>query len=200
MRNLSAETRQRMSESAKRRCSDPKWLEQQHSRATPLPIDVVRKMYESGMTQKEIGERLGASQKVIWRCMKNNGISARSTAKRNQYGEKNDSWRGGRYIDDAGYVHVKQDGHPRAKTCGGYVMEHILVAERILGRPINRTEVVHHINGIKNDNRPDNLAVMTGSTHRSYHMLVRYGKNPPTPIAVTKLRFPEDDDGADRAD
>lgn len=198
MKHFSEETRTKMSESAKRRCADPQWLSNQHARATPLPTDTVRVMYESGMTQAEIGKQLGVSQKVVWRCMKNNGISARSKAKRNQYGEKNGFWRGGQYIDDSGYVRIKMDGHPRAKKCGGYVMEHILVAERILGRPIDRIEAVHHINGVKNDNRPDNLAVMSEADHQRYHMQLRYGKNPPTPIAVTKNRFPEGESDADR--
>jgi len=51
-------------------------------------------------------------------------------------------------------VHVP--GHPRAKT-GNYVFEHILVMEEKLGRHLMPGENVHHINGMKKDNRPDNL-------------------------------------------
>ena len=95
MKQFSEETRRKMSESAKRRCSDPKWLEHQHNRATKLPFDTVKNMYENGSTQEEIASALGVSQKVVWRFMKNHGIKARVAVKRNQRGELNSYWKGG---------------------------------------------------------------------------------------------------------
>lgn len=47
--------------------------------------------------------------------------------------------------------------HPRASTSGRYVFEHILVMEDILGRFLLPGENVHHKNGIRNDNRRENL-------------------------------------------
>jgi hypothetical protein len=56
----------------------------------------------------------------------------------------------------AGYAMVRLPDHPRAKT-HGYVFEHILVMEELLGRSLTRDETVHHRNGVRNDNRPENL-------------------------------------------
>ena len=59
-------------------------------------------------------------------------------------------------------------------VCGGYKKigrrqySHI-IAEKMIGRSIRDDEVVHHINGNKLDNRPDNLKVMTRSEHVSFH-------------------------------
>lgn len=178
MKHFSEETRRRMSESAKRRCADPAWLKQQHDRGTQLPYDDVVRMYESGCTQMEIAEALGVTQKVVWRFMKNHGIKARVACKRNQQGENNSSWKGGKRISEQGYVEIYMPDYPKAKQ-NGYVREHILVAEQMLGRPLlyfgirdSRTEVVHHINGIKTDNRPENLLVLCVNEHHKLHSAV----------------------------
>lgn len=186
MKQFSEETRHKMSESAKRRCSDPKWLENQHNRGTKLPLDKVKTMYESGSTQTEIAEALGVSQKVVWRFMKNHDIKARKAVKRDQDGAKNSYWRGGVVGNGMGYILARAEGHPRAKKQGKYVKEHILVAEKHLGRLLLPDEVVHHINGIKSDNRPENLAVMTKTAHIQYHARVRKGEDIPLPISVAK--------------
>lgn len=54
----------------------------------------------------------------------------------------------------------------RAVPC--YV--HRLLMERLLGRRLLRTEVVHHKNGIRWDNRPENLQLMTACVHTNHHL------------------------------
>jgi hypothetical protein len=70
-----------------------------------------------------------------------------------------------RKIDrNIGYVRVYVPMHPEANSWG-YVYEHRLVAEQIIGRRLGKEEVVHHKNGIRWDNDPSNLEVMTKFTH-----------------------------------
>ena len=52
---------------------------------------------------------------------------------------------------------IRTPEHPRAAGNHGYVFEHILVMERILGRYLFPEENVHHRNGVKDDDRPENL-------------------------------------------
>lgn len=63
-----------------------------------------------------------------------------------------------------GYIQVYYPTHADASTTG-YVLEHRLVAEQKYGRRILRTEHVHHLNGVRDDNRPENLEIITPSAH-----------------------------------
>jgi hypothetical protein len=67
-------------------------------------------------------------------------------------------------LDSSGYVRVYEPDHPAAYK-GGWIAEHRLVAEHELGRRITADEHVHHINGDKTDNRPENLAVLGHGEH-----------------------------------
>lgn len=71
----------------------------------------------------------------------------------------------GRTLDRSkGYYLVYAPEHPAA-TNRGYVYEHRLVAEELVGRRLRRNEHVHHRNGKRWDNRPENLEVMSASEH-----------------------------------
>lgn len=79
-------------------------------------------------------------------------------------GPGNPRWRGGRTKDRSGRILIWCPGHPRAHN-GRYVYEHILIVEHALGRPLPKSEIVHHINGDPSDNRNCNLLVCTKSYH-----------------------------------
>lgn len=63
-----------------------------------------------------------------------------------------------------GYVRVYCPMHPKANTWG-YVYEHRLIMESIIGRHLKEDEHVHHINGKRWDNRPGNLQLLSSSEH-----------------------------------
>lgn len=51
---------------------------------------------------------------------------------------------------------------------------HRYVMEQMIGRPVGRKEHVHHRNGIKTDNRPENLELMSASRHAKLHSPQRH--------------------------
>lgn len=63
---------------------------------------------------------------------------------------------GSRFTMAAGYIKIHMPEHPGANS-DGYVLEHRLVMEHTLGRRLEKGESVHHKNGVRGDNRPDNL-------------------------------------------
>ncbi len=81
-------------------------------------------------------------------------------------GKRSFNWKGGRLKDKFGYIQVYKPEHPNAKLGKGYVHEHRLVMSEHLGRPLESYEFVHHRNAIKDDNRLENLELMTKKVHR----------------------------------
>lgn len=65
-------------------------------------------------------------------------------------GERGGNWKTGRWYHQKGYVMM-------TASVGRYIFEHVHIMEQHLGRRLYEGENVHHLNGIKDDNRPENL-------------------------------------------
>ena len=63
-----------------------------------------------------------------------------------------------------------ENGYLRFRNTGKLV--HRWVKEKELGRPLEKWEFVHHIDGDRQNNRPENLAVITATEHYRIHVLV----------------------------
>jgi hypothetical protein len=83
-------------------------------------------------------------------------------------GSKNKHWKGGRSITKDGYIRLCGIPHLRTKL-NGYIGEHVLIAEKILGKPIYGDIVVHHADGNKSNNIPSNLVICQ---NQAYHLLL----------------------------
>ena len=139
-------------------------------RGRTLPAETV--LYELYITKnlsiRKIAAMLGCCSFTISSRLKGFGIHKESVVFNQQkihLGDSNSRWRGGRR-KRRDYVAVKAPGHPYADG-QNYVLEHRLVVEKVIGRYLRPFEKVHHKNGIKDDNRPENLQVVTPLEHLS---------------------------------
>ena len=82
-------------------------------------------------------------------------------------GHKPYHWKGGRY-KHRGYVYILVKNHPRSDR-DGYILEHRYIMEKHIGRLLNLDEDVHHKNHIKDDNRIENLILLTHTQHARTH-------------------------------
>lgn len=87
-------------------------------------------------------------------------------------GESGSNWKGGRKKNKSGYVLVLDRENPMS-DCKGYVLEHRKVMGEHIGRALIESEKIHHINGIKDDNRIENLVIISESEHTILHNKMR---------------------------
>ena len=81
---------------------------------------------------------------------------ARERCIASRVGKVGGNFKTGRFIDRNGYVQIWKPEHKNARM-GGYIHEHRLVMSEYIGRPLYPYENVHHKNGIRTDNKIDNL-------------------------------------------
>lgn len=122
---------------------------------------------------KEIISKAHKGKNLSEETKKKMRISAR---KKYENGFRSALWKGGKKHRKDGYVAIWKPEHPF--SVDGYVMEHRLIMENKLDRYLKPEEVVHHKNGIRDDNRIENLQLFeNGSEHQRYHALYTRKRN-----------------------
>ena len=132
-----------------------------------ISTDYIKELYEKGMSTLEIGENVGLSAQAIYQRLLHTGVRLRSFSeaislaarrgrKKQQMGELNAQWKGGRSLTNDGYIEVRINGKQRR--------EHRVVWEKEHGS-IPKGWVIHHLNGIRTDNRLANLCALPLKRH-----------------------------------
>lgn len=137
-------------------------------------------LYHSYVIEKKglrrIAAEVGATPGVVREHLKQKGIDRRNVREgmdvegriNVRLGAKGANWKGGRKVLKTGYIYIYAPDNPNA-TKSGYVFEHRLVMEEKIGRHLDSSEIVHHIDGNKSNNHPDNLELKTNGRHISEH-------------------------------
>ena len=135
----------------------------------PIKKEDIEYLYHTKkLSTIDIAKHFGVQKACIRRKMVKYGIERRNisdaaTLRCEKYptdGDKCHRWKNGKTYHQ-GYVFLT--------ICKKQVAEHRLVMERHIGRKLLSNEIVHHINGIRSDNRIENLELMTMSEHIRSH-------------------------------
>jgi len=137
---------------------DKEWLKKQY--------------FNNHLSFVSIGKLAGCTGKTVEHFFKKFGLTPRYTGRTDAQYSPN--WKGGRSKDARGYIRIfYQEQHPYKGKNQKYVLEHILVMEKIIGRKLSHPEIIHHKNGIPNDNRPENLQLFSNPfEHNTYEQLL----------------------------
>lgn len=126
-----------------------------------LTIEYYR-LYDQGMTMQQIADLNKIDKRIISRSFKQQNLHIR-TKSENTLGERNGHFKGDRTHTRDGYIEI-WDGTQR-------VLEHRFVMEQAIGRKLLPTEIIHHIDGIRDHNELGNLKLTDASGHMQEHKL-----------------------------
>lgn len=145
-------------------------------RKPEFSTDYLKSLYNQGMSTIEIGEIVNLSPQAIYIRLLKSGVKLRSFSEalkmayqrgreKQQCGENNANWKGGKSINKNGYIEIRIQGKQ--------LQEHRLIWEKAYGE-IPNGWVVHHLNGIRNDNRLENLFAMPRTRHSPNEIIKPY--------------------------
>lgn len=133
---------------------------------TKSELRAMKARWLRGESQVSLAKHFATCQSVVSRVLRQSGVKPDPRVS----GQAHGRWKRGR-ISAGGYwrIHVGHD-HAFKSMVGrdGYVLEHRWVLAKKLGRPIREDETVHHIDGDRANNEPDNLQLRVG--HHGKHV------------------------------
>jgi len=130
--------------------------------------EIIRLYYDLELSLKEIAQRFNCSWDLPFERLKKAGYKLRTSRESHQLALKT-----GRQKPPSGKNHYRWNGG-RMKHSDGYIMlningkrirEHVLIWERVHNQKLLKGYVIHHLNGIRDDNRPENLVSMKLGEH-----------------------------------
>lgn len=131
-------------------------IERNQRRRTESYREELEGLIAKGLNGEQIGDEMGISGTYVYMLAKEFGFQIV------------DNYHKGFRISHNGYRLIRIPGHSESDKAG-YVKEHRVIAEKMIGRRLLENEVVHHKNGDKLDNREENLEVMMKADHTSKH-------------------------------
>lgn len=123
---------------------------------------------------REIAIISGSTRGNVYSALKNASITTRTVKEgvslKNRCGKNAGNWRGGKRLagSHGRYIQILCHGNPHSNA-DGYVMEHILVMEKQLGRYLEKDEIVHHLDGDGHNNKIENLQLTSRKKHFKNH-------------------------------
>lgn len=156
-------------------------LQQTYSQTNKSGLQIARELKISRTQLGRLLDKFGIRHKTLSEIMIGRKLNKEHKSKviktliYGTRGSENHNWKGGKirkkeYKSNKSYIYLRFPEHPHAMS-NGYFAEHRYIMEQKLGRYLSKNEHIHHINGIKDDNRIENLELVNGHTHNLITMM-----------------------------
>ena len=137
----------------------------------PEIVKLIEKLHwEENYSLRDIAKMFGRSWWWIVNFKKKHGfkVKSRTESLYGKYDGHGPNWAGGKFQIRGYWIRWVGKEYPNANK-RGYIFEHRYVMSKKIGRPLKDYEVVHHIDGNKENNHSDNLQLMTQGGRGKFH-------------------------------